>query len=116
MKILKVKIHRIIILLVVLYGCETWSLTMGKERRLRVVEDRVLMRIFGRKMDELTGECRRLYNEELNDLYSSPNIFRVIELRRISWARYVARVGRVEAYTGFCGETSGNETTCMTQA
>jgi hypothetical protein len=55
MKILKVKIHRITVLLVVLYGCETWSLTMRKECRLRVVEDRVLMRIFGHKIDKVTG-------------------------------------------------------------
>ena len=104
-QILKVKINRIIILPVVLYGCETWSLTLRKERRLRVVDDRVLMRIFECKMDEVTGEWRNLHNEELNDQYSSPNIVRVIKLRRMRWAGHVARMGRVEAYTGFCGET-----------
>jgi hypothetical protein len=99
-QILKVKIRRIIIFPVVLYGCETWSLTLRKERRLRVFEVRVLMRIFGRKMDEVTGEWRKLHNEELNDPYSTPNIVRVIISRRMNWAGHVARMGRVESYTG----------------
>jgi len=64
-----------------LYGCETWSLTLREERRLRVFENRVLRRIFGPKMDEITEEWRKLHNEELNILYSSPNIVRVIKLR-----------------------------------
>jgi hypothetical protein len=68
-----------LILLVVLYGCETWSVTLREEQRLRVFENRVLRRIFGPKRDEVTGEWRRLHNEELNDLYSSPNIIRVIK-------------------------------------
>ena len=62
----------------VLYGCETWSLTLREERRLRVFEKRVLRRVFGLKRDEVTGECRKLYNEVFNDLYCSPNIFRAI--------------------------------------
>ena len=72
-------IYRTIILPVVLYGCETWSLTLREERKLRVFENMVLRRIFGPRRDEVTGEWRRLHNEELNDLYSSPNIVRVIK-------------------------------------
>jgi hypothetical protein len=67
-----------IILLVVLYECETWSLTLREERRLRVFENRVLRKVFGPKMDEGTGEGRKLHNEELNDLYSLPNTVRVV--------------------------------------
>jgi len=78
-KSIKIKIYRTIILPVVLYGCETWSLTLREERRLRVFENRVLRRIFGPKRDEGTGEWRKLHNEELNDLYCSPNIVRVIK-------------------------------------
>ena len=78
---------------VVLYGCETWSLVLREERKLRVFENIVLRRIFGSRRDEVTGEWRRLYNEELNDLYSSPNIVRVIKSRRMRWAGHVARMG-----------------------
>ena len=70
LKNLKIKRYRTIILPVVLYGCETWSVTLREERRLRVFEIRVLRRIFGPKRDEVTGEWRKLHNEELNDLYS----------------------------------------------
>jgi len=83
-KNLKIKIYRTIILPVVLYGCETWSLTFREERKLRVYENMVLRRIFGPRRDKVTGELRRLHNEELNDLYSSPNIVRVIKSRRMS--------------------------------
>ena len=67
-------IFRTIILPAVLYGCETWSLTLREEHRLRVFENRVLTRIFGPKRDGVTGEWRKLHNEEFNDLYCSPNI------------------------------------------
>ena len=91
-KNLKIKIYRTIILPVVLYGCETWSLTLREEHRLRVFENRVLRRIFGPKRDGVIGEWRKLHNEELNDLYSSPNIVRVIKSRRMRWAGHVARM------------------------
>ena len=71
---LKIKTYRTIILPVVLYGCENWSLTLREVRRLRVFENRVLKRIFGPKRDDVTGEYKKLYNEELNDLYRSPKI------------------------------------------
>jgi len=80
-----------IILPVVLYGCETWSLTLRDERSLRVFENMVLRRIFGPKR-EVTGESRKLHKEELNDLYSLPNIVQVIKLRRMRWAGHVARM------------------------
>jgi hypothetical protein len=79
----KIKIYRTIILPVVLYGCETWFLTLREEHRLRVFENRVLRRIFGPKRDKVMGEWRRLHNEELNDLYSSPDIILVIKSRRL---------------------------------
>jgi len=82
-KNLKIKIYRTIILLVVLYGCETWSLTLREERKLRVFENLMLRRIFGPRRDEVMGEWRRLHNEKLNDLYSSSNIVRVIKSRRM---------------------------------
>jgi len=69
-------------LLIVLYGCETWSLTLREERRLRVFESRVLRRIFGPKRDEVTGEWRKLHHEELNDLYCSPGIIRLIKIEK----------------------------------
>ena len=92
-KNLKIKIYRAIILPVVLYGCENWSLTLRKERRLRVFENRVLRRVFGPKRDEITREWRKLHNEELMDFYSLPNIVRVVKSRRMRWAGHVARMG-----------------------
>jgi hypothetical protein len=107
-KNLKIKVYRNIILPIVLYGCETWSLTLTDERRLRAFENRVLRRIFGLKRDEVTGECRKLHNEGLNDLYTSPNIDRVIKSRRMRWARHVARVGeRRGVYTILVGKPEG---------
>jgi len=92
-KNLKIKIYRTIILTVVLYGCETWSLTLREERRSRVFENRVLKRVFGPKRDEVTGEWRKLHNKELNDLHSLPNIVWVVKSRRMRWAGHVARMG-----------------------
>jgi hypothetical protein len=77
---------------VVVYGCETWSLTLREEHRLRVFENMVLRRIFGPKRDEVTGEWRKLHNEELHDLYSSL-VIRIIKLRRMRWAGHIARMG-----------------------
>ena len=87
------KIHWNIILPLVLYGCETWTLTLTEERRLRVSENRVLRRIFGLKREEVTRQCRKLHNEEPNDLYTSPSIDRVIKLRRMRGAGQVTRRG-----------------------
>jgi len=78
---------------VVLYECETWSLTLREERRLRVFENRVLRRIFGPKRDEVTGEWRKLHNEQINDLYCSTNAVRLKKSRRMRWAGHVARMG-----------------------
>jgi hypothetical protein len=75
---------------VVLYRCETWSLTLREERRLRVLENRVLRRIFGPKRDEVTGGWRKLHNEELLNFYSSPSVIRMIKSRRIRGAGNVA--------------------------
>jgi hypothetical protein len=92
-KNLKIRIYRITILPVVLYGCETWLLKLKEEHRLRVFENRVLRRIFGPKRDEVKGEWRKLHNEELRGLYSLPNSVRVIKSKRLRWAGHVARMG-----------------------
>jgi hypothetical protein len=78
---------------VVLYGCETWSLTLREENRLRVYENGVLRILFGTKRDEVTGEWRKLHSEELRILYSSPNIIRQTKSRRMRWAGHMARMG-----------------------
>ena len=91
----------------VVYGCETWSLTLREELRLRVFEKRVFRRIFWPKRYEVKGGWRKLHNEALYDPYSSPNIVRVIKSRRMGWAWHVARMGRVEAIQGFDVETWG---------
>ena len=92
-KNLKFTTYRTLNLPVVLYGCESWSLSLREERRLRVFENMVLRRVFGSKRDEVTGEWRKLHNEELNDLYTSRNIVRVIKRRRMRWTGHVARMG-----------------------
>jgi len=97
---LKIKVYRTIILSVVLYACETWSLTLREERKLRVFENVVLRRIFGHRRDEVTGEWRRLHKEVANDLYSSPNIVRVIKSTRNRRAGHVARMDEERGYIG----------------
>jgi len=93
---------------VVLYGCETWSLTLREERRLKVSENGVLRRIFEPRRDEVTEEWRKLHNKELNNLYSSPNIVRVMKSRGIRWAGHVARMGeRRGVYRVLVGKPEG---------
>jgi len=118
-KNVKIKIYRSVISPVVLYGCENWTLALREERKLRVFENMVLRRIFGPRSDEVTGDWRRLHNEELNDLYSSPNIARVIKWRRIRWIGHVARIGEERGCIGswwgnrregdHCGDLDLNE-------
>jgi len=104
-KILKFKIYTIIILLVVLYGCETCSLILREGRRLRVFENRVLRKIFGPKRDEVTREWRKLHKEELNDRYSSPSIVKVIKSRRMRLAGDIACMGeRIGVYRVLVGK------------
>ena len=91
-----------------MYGCETWSLPLRDKRRLKVIQNKVLRRIFGPKRDESTVEWRKLHNEELNDLYSSPNTVRVIKSRRMGWAGHVARMGkRRDIYSVLVGKPEG---------
>ena len=113
---LRFKIYRTIILPVVLYGCETWSLTLREERRLRVFESRVLRRIFGPKKDEVTQEWRKQHNKEFNDLYCSPSFVQEIESRRMRWAGHVAGMEeRRDVYRILVGKPE-ERTTWKTQA
>jgi hypothetical protein len=97
---IKIRIYKTIILPVVLYGCETWSLTVREEHKLRV-----LRRIFGAKRDGVTGGWRKLLNEELHNLYSLPSIIRIIKSRRMRWAVHVARMGEKRtAYRSLVGK------------
>jgi len=99
----KVKIYRIIILPVVVNGCETWPLTLKEERRTMFFENGAEENIWP-KRDEVTGDWRKLYNEELNGMYSSPTVFQVIKSRRNSWAGHVVHmVERRGAYRFWCG-------------
>jgi len=103
---MKTKIYRNIILPVVLYACETWSLTQREEFRLRKSENRVLRKIFGHKRDKVTRGWRRLHIKELNDRYSSPHIVQVIKSQRMRWAGQVTYMGGEErCIQGFGGET-----------
>jgi hypothetical protein len=105
---MKTKIYKTRILPVVFYGCETLSLTLREEHRLGVFENRVLRRIFGPKRDEVTGGWRKLHNEELHGLYSSPSIVRVITARWMRWAGHVARMRKVRgAYNILVGRPDG---------
>jgi len=104
----KIKIYRTVIMPVVLYGCETWLLRLGEEYRLRVSENRVLRKYLNLRGDKVAGEWRRLHNEELNDLYCSPNVMRVINLRRIRWAGHVACMGEMRGvYRVLVGKPEG---------
>jgi hypothetical protein len=106
-KNLKIKIYKTVILPVVLYGCETWSLIMREEHRLRVFENRELRRIFGPKRKE-DASWRKLHNDELHSLYSLPYIFRVIKSRRMRWAGHVARMWeRRSVYRVLVGRPEG---------
>jgi hypothetical protein len=94
----------------VLYRCETWSLTVREEHKLREFENRVLRRIFGPKRDGVTGEWRKLHNEELRNLYSSPSIIRIIKSRRMRWAGHVARMGeKRNVYRLLVGKPEGKK-------
>jgi hypothetical protein len=88
------RIYTTIILPLILYGCENWSLTLREEHRQEMFDDRVLRRIFGPKRHDVTGEWRKVHNKELQDLYSSPSIIRIIKARRMRWADHVARMRR----------------------
>jgi hypothetical protein len=94
-KNLKVKAYRTIILPVVLYGYETWSLTLREEHGLRSFKNRVVRRIFGHKREEAVGKWRRLHNEELCNLYASPNIIKIIKLRSMPWTGCLACLGEM---------------------
>jgi hypothetical protein len=89
---LKIKTYKAVILPVVLYGCENWSLTLREEHRLSVFENRVLRRILGPKREE-DGSWRKLNNDEIHSLYSSPNIVRVFKSSKMRWVGHVARMG-----------------------
>jgi hypothetical protein len=103
-KSVKIKIHKTIIVLVALYDSETLSLALNEEHRVMVFKNRVQRRAFGPKIDEVMGGWRRLHNE-LRDLYSSPNIIRMIKSIRIRWAGYVARMGRRGTRIGYWSES-----------
>jgi hypothetical protein len=114
-KNLKIRIYKTIILRVVLYGCETWSLTLREEHRLRVFKNSVLRRIFGPGSDEVTGGWRKLHNEEHHDLYSLPSIIRIIK-SSMRWARFVAQIGGEEEHVQVIGwKTREKETTRKTK-
>jgi hypothetical protein len=99
------RIYKTVILPVVLYGCGTWPLTLREECRLRVFENRVLRKRFGLKRDEVTVGWRKLNNEELHNLYSSPSIIRMMQSRRMRWPGHAARMGRGGMHIGYWRES-----------
>jgi hypothetical protein len=106
----KIRIYKTIILPVVLYGCETWSLTLREDYRLRVLEKTVLGRIFRPKRDEVTEGWRKLHSEELRKLFSSPSIIRMMKSRRIGWAGHVTEMGQKRtAYGILVGKPEGKK-------
>jgi hypothetical protein len=94
-KNLKIETHKTIILPVVWYGCETWSLKLREEHRWRVFENRVLRSAFETEQEEVAGGCRRLHNEELHNLYASPNVIRAIKSRSMRWTGHIAHMGEM---------------------
>jgi hypothetical protein len=109
-------IYTIMILPVFLYGCENWSPILREERRLKMFENSVLKRIFVSKKMEMIEEWRKLNNEDLNDLYFSPNIFRVLKTKTLKWAGFEASMGRLEVHVGFLVGTGGKELSCNSHA
>jgi hypothetical protein len=109
-----IRTYKIIILPLVLYRRETWSLTLSGEHRLRVFGNKMLRKIFGSKRDEVIGGWRKLHNEELHDLYSSPDIFRKMKSRRMRWTGHVARIGKRGTFIGFWWEARRKKTTRKT--
>jgi hypothetical protein len=114
-KNVKAIIYKTIVLPVVLYGCEARSLTLREEHKPRLIENRVLRIIFGLR-DGVTGGWRKLHNEELHDLYSSPSIISIIKSRRMRWADHVARMGEKRSvYSLLVGKPEGKDTTMKTK-
>ncbi|KAJ4430852.1 hypothetical protein ANN_19443 [Periplaneta americana] len=102
------RLTRLLYITYILYGCETWTLTLGEEQRLRVFENKVHRKIFGAKRDEVTGEWRKLHNAELHALYTSPDTIRNIKSRHLRWAGHVARMGKSRnAYRVLVGRPKG---------
>ena len=110
----KIKTQRTVILPVVLYGCEVWSVTLKVECILRVFENSVLRKVFGPERDEVTGDWQRLCMEKIYSLYSSPNVIRVIKPKIMRWTGHVARVGKEEIYAVFWSGNLKKEATWKT--
>jgi hypothetical protein len=100
----KIKIYKTVTLSVVLYGCETWSLTLGEEHSLKVFENRVLWRIFGPKREEVMEGRKRLHDQELHNVYTLLDIIKMIKSRSMRWVGHVARMGGMKMHTTFLSE------------